>query len=69
MCGYDDNIVSRMFNNQSDYYPEYKLHEHHELPPPLETIGEKEKVRKQASIPCTISSPAKSTGLLSDLAI
>ena len=69
MCGYDDNIVSRMFNNQSDYYPEYKLHEHHKLPPPLETIGEKVKVRKQASIPCTISSPAKSTGLLSDLAI
>ena len=43
----DDNIVSHIIKNQNDYYLEYQLHEHHELPSPLKTIGERAKVRKQ----------------------
>ena len=71
----DDNIVSHIIKNQNDYYLEYQLHEHHELPSPLKTIGERAKVRKQniytiyIYIPYTISSPTKGTGLFLNLAI
>ena len=51
-----DIIVSKMIKNQNCYYLDYKLSEHDELPP-LTTVGEREKLRKQANIPYTISQP------------
>ena len=46
----DDDTVTKMIENQNDYYPQhkYKRYEGDEPPPLLETIGEKVKLNNQA---------------------
>ena len=53
-----DNVASKMIKNQNEHCPEreYKLQEHDVLTP-LETIGERVKVRKQENVPHMITSP------------
>ena len=45
-----------MIKKQNEYYLEYNLSEH-DKPPPLTTLGERAKWKKQANITYTILSP------------